>query len=443
MRYGISAVVVGALVSALLAYSIVVAADAELAGPEAAPSDELTFIGPEGGLWLTQIGRGPMRLLLAQGEFSDYSWSPDGRRVAYIAADGGLALLDVVSGRRARLSDGLVQEIAWAPDSDAVAFTRDHHLWLVATRGGSPTRLTEWAPSTDDRLGRLLWTGDGRYLMFQTSRARGGRELGVVEVKPRRVRTFPLAGGTGSLEAAATSPDSRTVLVPYWQDDEPNDGVCRRLGLPRLGAMVSADDSGSLMQVLEQVALPSMERRAIACWGLSEDAAASTGWTAPMFLRDGLLALVPTVDAPSGLVVLDRAGTSLDPRVIGLMSTVEEGGRILRRYPTEVVSNGRTAALVYRQDEQHAQGLWFSFELHIVDSPGQGDLTRDVVLRDGCLCPDDRSDMNVADVQLSPDGTRIAFTYFHNGVNRIAIAARGGQLAFLADGERPMWRPAN
>jgi hypothetical protein len=442
MRLAFSALAIVALVVAGLAIqSIGYAAEIDLGAPERAPGDELSFIGPDGGLWLTQFGRSSMRLLLAQGEFNDYFWAPNGSRIAYIASDGSLSTLDIVSGKRARLSDGPVGEVRWSPDSEQVLFTRDQHLWLGGARGGDPTRLTDWSPAADDKLAQLLWTTDGRFAAYQMSREQGSRELAIIEVKPRRTRTYALATTFGAMEAAAASPDSRTIVVPHWHEGDSSDTVCRRFGLPVTGAAPTLSAGGMLTQVVESVALPSLERRALACWSISDAEAVTTGWLPPSFVRDGQVGLVSAVDAPSGLVAFDRSTGVLEPRSLSLVSLAEETGKIERRYPTEMTANGRVVALAYRQDVVQSDGVWFSVELHLVDLPAEGGARREVLLRDGCFCPDEGSDINMADLSLSADSNRVAFTYFQNGVNRVAVVNRTGDLTILGDGERPVWRP--
>jgi hypothetical protein len=442
MRFAFGALALTALLVAGLALQTIgYAAEIDLGAPDRGPGDELSFFGPDGGLWLTPVGRGSMRLLLAQGEFNDYFWAPDGSRIAYIASDGSLSTLDIVSGKRARLSDGHVGEMSWSPDSEHILFTRNQHLWLSATRGGAPTRLTEWSPAAEDNLAQLLWTTDGRFAAYQMSRQQGSRELAVIEVKPRRTQTYPLATTYGAMEPAAASPDGRTIVVPHWHEGDSTDAVCGRFGLPVASPPSALPGSGMLTQVIETVSLPRLERRAQACWPIRDAEAVSTGWLPPTFVRDGQVALVSAVDAPSGLVAIDRSSGVLEPRSLGLVSLAEENGTIERRYPTEMTANGRVVVLAYRQDVLQSDGVWFSVELHLVDVPSEGAPRREVLLRDGCLCPNDGSDINVADLSLSADSNRVAFTYFQNGVNRVAVATRTGDLMILGDGERPIWRP--
>jgi hypothetical protein len=442
MRFAISALAVVLLVvSGIARQSVSYAAEIDPGGPMRGPSDELSLIGPDGGLWLTSTGRGSMRLLLAQGEFRDYFWSPSGRQIAYITSDGSLSTLDITSGKRARLSDGPVGEVSWSPDNQQVLYTRDRQLWLIPAKGGAQTRLTEWSPVAADDLAQLLWTSDGRFAAYQMSRESGARELGIVEVKPRRTQTYSLASTFGAMEAAAASPDGGALVIPHWHEGESSEAVCRRFGLPLALPAASTAAGGPLTQVVEMVTLPGMERRPAACWSISDAEAITTGWFPPTFIRDGQVALVSAVDAPSGLVALDRSNGVLEPRTLGLVSEAEESGKIERRYPTEITANGRVAALAYRQDVMRADGMWFSVELHLVDVPADNTPRREVLLRDGCYCPDEGSDINLSDLRLSADSNRVAFTYFQNGVNRVAVVTRSGDVTILGDGERPVWRP--
>ena len=104
------------------------------------------------------------------------------------------------------------------------------------------------------------------------------------------------------------------------------------------------------------------------------------------------------------------------------------------------MSRGRVTVVAYRQDEQRDDGVWFSVELHLITG-SSGSPRRNVLLREDCLCPDDRADVNVSDIQISPDGGQIAFTYLRQGVNRVAIASVDGGVREMNDGERPLWRP--
>lgn len=103
-------------------------------------------------------------------------FSPDGRRVAYLAQEipdyesdrWRLRILDLVTGDSFSLADSLdrwIEETAWSPDGTQVFFTADDqgHLLLYrveAKKGAAPVRV---GPRVVSR--RLAFAGDGRLLL--------------------------------------------------------------------------------------------------------------------------------------------------------------------------------------------------------------------------------------------------------------------------------------
>jgi TolB protein len=82
------------------------------------------------------------------------AWSPDGRRIAFQAGDGRIAVATLEDGRRRIIAIG-GYEPAWSPDGRLIAFQAESALWvtnadgsgqrrLLASNGGDPS----WAPDS-------------------------------------------------------------------------------------------------------------------------------------------------------------------------------------------------------------------------------------------------------------------------------------------------------
>jgi len=103
----------------------------------------------------------------------DYSWSPDGRRIASLGElDQDLSAYTVEianangTGRRVLLRNRFpnwLSEIAWSPRGDRIAYVQRGWIWLVAPNGGKPQRVTKGK--------QLLWSPRGK-LLYSTGGAR-------------------------------------------------------------------------------------------------------------------------------------------------------------------------------------------------------------------------------------------------------------------------------
>ena len=108
-------------------------------------------------------GRGLRQLTTSTAIESAPAWSPDGRRLAFVATEGvtvDLYMLDLVRGNLTQLTaDAFVESSpAWTPDGQTIGFVANttgvDAPWLVASTGGPPillegvTRLAEmqWRP---------------------------------------------------------------------------------------------------------------------------------------------------------------------------------------------------------------------------------------------------------------------------------------------------------
>jgi dipeptidyl aminopeptidase/acylaminoacyl peptidase len=129
-------------------------------------------------------------------------WSPDGKRLAYIAKAPGTEIRQLFvrnsDGRSVQLTHarGDVVDVAWSPDAHRIAFvatdpqkasiffyagdndytatalTPPNHLWLVPAGGGAARRLTggSWTIAPTDPGGifspQITWSRDGRRITY-------------------------------------------------------------------------------------------------------------------------------------------------------------------------------------------------------------------------------------------------------------------------------------
>ena len=98
-----------------------------------------------------------LQLTHAENEVIDAAWSPDGRQLAFVAADPQPAATFFYAGDN---------------DYTQSALTPPDHIWSVPARGGSSRRLTSgsWTIAPTDPGGifspQIAWTRDGRHITY-------------------------------------------------------------------------------------------------------------------------------------------------------------------------------------------------------------------------------------------------------------------------------------
>ena len=101
-------------------------------------------------------------------------WSPDGVRLAYTDKDGRVYVLGVADKKRAEIADdrfGRVTDLAWAPDSQWLAFSLqdgngNRSLWIWSAADGQTRRVTDELFEENTPV----WDPDGDYLFFLSDR---------------------------------------------------------------------------------------------------------------------------------------------------------------------------------------------------------------------------------------------------------------------------------
>ena len=220
-------------------------------------------------IWLVDVATGQQRPLLAgSGAYFSPRWSPDGTRLAYVAAEGGSPQLHVRwvgTGESARIT-GLPNSpsgLAWSPDGrriaysmlvpdeapklgseppkpegakwadplqvidkvtyrfDAAGYLRPGYrqIFWVPADGGAPTQLTFGATNAG---GEVTWTPDGRSIIFSANLSPNWQR----EALQSEVYRISIDGGApvaltsrfGPDNAPTVSPDGRTIAWVGFDD---------------------------------------------------------------------------------------------------------------------------------------------------------------------------------------------------------------------------------
>ena len=138
------------------------------------------------------------------------SWSPDGKRLAFVSDRAGSPQIYIMgvdgSGvRRLTFQGNYNQTPQWSPRGDLVAFTaRDERkvfdVFVISTDTGKIDRITQDQGRTNEEP---TWAPNGRLLAFKTDR-KGSAQLVVAD--PKGDRQTLIAGGVGELSAPAWGP---------------------------------------------------------------------------------------------------------------------------------------------------------------------------------------------------------------------------------------------
>jgi hypothetical protein len=208
------------------------------------PRPTLAFTAADG---LTLVAGGKARLIVR--EAAEPAWSPDGRRIAYVAPGAGgandLYAVDADGANAGRITwtDGVDEtspswapdgkrlvveraatvvtvradgsgervlasgwEPAWSPAGDRIAFTNGDDLYLVPAGRGAPRKLT----STPAPESAPAWSPDGRRLAY-VSEETGAADIHVLDLRSGRITRLTADAAVDS--SPAFSADGRSVVL--------------------------------------------------------------------------------------------------------------------------------------------------------------------------------------------------------------------------------------
>ncbi len=194
----------------------------------------------------------PWRALTSDGTSTSPSWSPDGKRIAYVqesALWSDIYIIDAAGGTPVRLTQakGSYSKARWSPDGTRLTFSavlpdggKDSHIFIVNADGSGLTNVTRSSTSDYDPC----WSPDGARLAF-ASRTPGTDQFAVSVVDVDGSNVSRLASLIDYPSAPAWSPDGRQLIFAVQR-------LCCAPSWPSLlapGLYVMNVDGSSLVQL--------------------------------------------------------------------------------------------------------------------------------------------------------------------------------------------------
>jgi TolB protein len=210
--------VVGARDMRAVAHKIADQVFEKLTGVPGVFSTRIAFVAKNGRNFSLQVsdydGENPATVLSSPEPIMSPSWSPNGRRLAYVSFESRKPVIwvhDVTTGQRRAAANfkGSNSAPAWSPDGSqlAVALTQDGptQVYLLSAEGGTPRRLTSSGVIDTSPV----FTPDGQYILFTSDRG-GSPQIYRQKVSGGAAERLTFEGAYNAM--ARVSPDGKSFV---------------------------------------------------------------------------------------------------------------------------------------------------------------------------------------------------------------------------------------
>jgi Tol biopolymer transport system component len=229
--------------------------------PQISPDGTKVVYSTPGRLWVRDLATAEARAIVAEGNPSFYTWSPDSAQIAYLTTDGRLMKVGVAGGTPGVVAVlgqqlGVDAATAWTTDGSIVVTTSlpGTGLQRVAADGGDLSTILTPAAEAEQDFHDVTALPEGKGLLYVLDRTAGivdtimvfagGSPRRVLQLEGERLRT-PRYASTGHIlfERAGSNPG--IWALPFSLDDLSATGE-PFLVVPR-GGFPSVSGEGTLL----------------------------------------------------------------------------------------------------------------------------------------------------------------------------------------------------